>query len=42
MPIGTSFNDVDNGSMVLRFDKVENEVSLGINMGSFAEDTGLA
>ena len=42
MPIGTSFTDVDNGSMVLRFDEAENEVSLGINMGSFAEDTGIA
>ena len=42
MPIGTSYNDVDSGAMVCRFDTDENYVVLGINMGSFAENTGLA
>ncbi len=42
MPIGTSYNDVDSGSMILRYDNDEKEVSIGINMGSFAEESGLA
>ena len=41
MPIGTYFTDVDTGEMICQFDKEKNEVELSVNMGSFAEETGL-
>ena len=42
MPIGTSYTDVDTGNMLCRFDTEDNEVALGINMGAFATESGLA
>ncbi len=42
MPVGSSYSDVDSGSMICRFDSEANEVILAINMGSFATDTGAA
>ena len=42
MPIGTSFSDVDSGEMICRFDEEDDEVALAVNMGSFAEKTGIA
>ena len=42
LPVSTDYTDVDSGSMVCRFDQDKNEVVLGINMGSFAEETGIA
>lgn len=41
VPVGTSFTDVDSGEMVCRFDLEDNEVSLAVNMGSFAELAGI-
>ena len=41
MPIGSSYSDVDSGDMICRFDKEDNEVTLAINMGSFAETAGI-
>ena len=41
MPIGTNYTDVDNGEMVCRFDEENDEYKLAINMGSFAEVTGI-
>lgn len=41
MPIGTNYTDVDNGEMVCRFDEKNDEYKLAINMGSFAEVTGI-
>lgn len=42
MPVGTSYTDVDTGCMLCRFDMEDNEVALGINMGAFASESGLA
>jgi len=42
LPVGTSYTDVDSGSMVCRFDLEDNEVTLAINMGAFATETGIA
>lgn len=41
LPIGTAHSDVDTGSMLCRFDIEDNEVSLAINMGSFASEAGI-
>lgn len=41
IPIGTAHADVDSGSMLCRFDTEDNEVSLAINMGSFASEAGI-
>ena len=41
LPIGTAHADVDSGSMLCRFDTEDNEVSLAINMGSFASEAGI-
>lgn len=41
LPIGTAHADVDTGSMLCRFDTEDNEVSLAINMGSFASEAGI-
>ena len=41
LPIGTAHSDVDSGSMLCRFDTEDNEVSLAINMGSFASEAGI-
>ena len=41
MPVGTNYTDVDNGEMVCRFDEEINKYKLAINMGSFAEATGI-
>ena len=41
LPIGTAHADVDTGSMLCRFDTEDNEVSLAINMGSFASEAGV-
>lgn len=41
IPIGTAHTDVDTGCMLCRFDTEDNEVSLAINMGSFAGETGI-
>ena len=41
LPIGTAHADVDSGSMLCRFDTEDNEVSLAINMGSFASEAGV-
>lgn len=41
IPIGTAHADVDTGSMLCRFDTEDNEVSLAINMGSFASEAGI-
>lgn len=41
LPVGSAFTDVDSGSMVCRFDLEDNEVTLAINMGSFASETGI-
>ena len=42
LPVGTSYSDVDVGRMILRFDTEDNEITLAINMGSFASETGIA
>lgn len=42
LPVGTSYSDVDSGSMICRFDREDNEVTLAVNMGAFATVTGLA
>lgn len=42
LPVGTAYTDVDSGEMLCRFDLEDNEVALGINYGSFAEETGAA
>lgn len=42
IPIGTSHSDVDSGEMICRFDLEDNEVSVAVNMGSFAEAAGIA
>ncbi len=42
LPIGTSYSDVDSGEMVCRFDLEDNDVSIAVNMGSFAEAVGIA
>lgn len=42
LPVGTAYTDVDSGDMICRFDLEDNEVTLAINYGSFAEATGLA
>lgn len=42
LPVGTSYTDVDSGSMICRFDREDNEVTLAVNMGAFATVTGLA
>lgn len=41
LPIGAAHADVDSGSMLCRFDTEDNEVSLAINMGSFASEAGI-
>lgn len=41
IPIGTAHSDVDTGSLLCRFDTEDNEVSLAINMGSFASEAGI-
>ena len=41
LPIGTEFNDVDNGNMICRFDNDDQVVMLAINMGSFATAVGI-
>ena len=41
MPIGTNYTDVDSGEMVCRFDEEIDKYKLAINMGSFAEATGI-
>ncbi len=41
LPVGTSYTDVDVGSMICRFDIEDNEIALAINMGSFASETGI-
>lgn len=41
LPVGTSYTDVDVGSMICRFDTEDNEIALAINMGSFASETGI-
>ena len=41
VPVGTSYTDVDVGCMVLRFDTEDSEITLAINMGSFASETGI-
>lgn len=41
LPVGTSYTDVDVGCMILRFDTEDNEITLAINMGSFASETGI-
>ena len=42
LPVGAAYTDVDSGEMLCRFDLEDNEVALGINYGSFAEETGAA
>ena len=42
LPVGTSYTDVDSGSMICRFDQEDKEVGLAVNMGSFADETGIA
>ncbi len=46
MPVGNSYSDVDQGSMICRVEinaaNGEDKVYLGINMGDFAAGTGLA
>ena len=42
LPVGTSYTDVDSGSMICRFDCEDNEVTLAVNMGAFATVTGIA
>ncbi len=42
LPVGTSYTDVNSGSMMCRFDLEDNEVALAINMGAFATVTGIA
>jgi len=42
LPVGTAYTDVDSGDMICRFDLEDNEVTLAINYGSFAEAAGLA
>lgn len=42
MPVGTSYTDVDSGEMICRFDLEDSEVTLSINYGSFAGETGAA
>jgi len=42
MPAGTSYSDVDSGAMIFRFDTEDGKVMLGINGGSFAEETNMA
>ena len=42
LPVGTSYTDVDSGSMICRFDQEDREVALGINMGAFATVAGIA
>ncbi|MCR5611916.1 MAG: tyrosine-protein phosphatase [Clostridiales bacterium] len=41
LPVGTSYTDVDVGKMICRFDTEDNEIALAINMGSFAQETGI-
>ena len=41
LPVGTSYTDVDVGCMICRFDTEDNEITLAINMGSFASETGI-
>lgn len=42
LPVGTDYTDVESGSMLCRFAQAKNTVVLAINMGSFAEETGIA
>ena len=42
LPVGTAYTDVDSGEMICRFDLEDNEVTLAINYGSFAEAAGIA
>ena len=42
LPVGTAYTDVDSGDMICRFDLEDNEVTLAINYGSFAEAAELA
>jgi len=41
MPVGTGYTDVDTGGMLCRFDTEDGVVSLAVNMGSFAAETGM-
>lgn len=41
LPVGTAYSDVDSGKMICRFDTEDNEVAVGINMGSFAKEAGI-
>lgn len=42
LPVGISYTDVDSGEMICRLDLEDREVGLAINMGSFADATGIA
>ena len=42
LPVGNSYTDVDSGEMICRLDLEDREVGLAINMGSFADATGIA
>lgn len=41
MPFGTSYSDVDTGSLVLRDDQTNNLLVIAINMGNFANTYGV-
>ncbi len=41
LPVGTSYSDVDSGCMIMRYDPEDNDITLAINMGSFAQETGI-
>ena len=42
LPAGTAYTDVDSGEMICRFDLEDNEVTLAINYGSFADTSCIA
>lgn len=42
MPVGNSYSDVDAGGPVCRVEAMDQSVVLAINMGNFAEATGVA
>lgn len=41
LPVGTSYTDVDAGCMIMRYDPEDDDITLAINMGSFAQETGI-